>query len=68
MREAQKDRLNQGLRVLSSWCLSRAMGEHDTGTTLSMLEGKVADLRGNVIQAGWKAVNEQVAKRGEPGV
>ena len=36
--DAQRERLNHGLRTLASWCASRAMLEHDTETTLTMLE------------------------------
>ena len=55
---AQRERLNQGLRTLASWCGSRAMLEHDTETTLTMLEKKAAELRGKVMKAGWKSISE----------
>ena len=53
--EARKERLDQGLRTLANWCLTRAMGDHDTETTLTMLEKKAAELRGKVMKAGWEA-------------
>lgn len=56
--EAQRERLNHGLRTLASWCASRAMLDHDTDTTLTMLEKKAAALRGKCMKAGWAAVSE----------
>lgn len=56
--EAQRERLNHGLRTLASWCSSRAMLEHDTETTLTMLEKKAVELRGKVMKAGWAAISE----------
>jgi len=53
---AQRERLNHGLRTLASWCGSRALLEHDTETTLTMLEKKAAELRGKVMKAGWSAL------------
>lgn len=34
------------------------MLEHDTETTLTMLEKKAAELRGKVVKAGWAAIEE----------
>lgn len=48
---AKKDRLNAGLRSLAEWCIARADGEHDTDTTLTMLERKANVLRDRVIAA-----------------
>ena len=53
---ARKERLNLGLRTLASWAQSRAMGEHDDETTLTMLERKTAELRSAVNKAGWDSV------------
>jgi hypothetical protein len=58
---AQRERLNHGLRTLASWCGSRAMLDHDTETTLTMLEKKAAELRGKVVKAGWAAINAHYA-------
>lgn len=55
---ARKARLNQGLRTLASWAQSRAMGEHDDETTLTILERKTAELRAAVNKAGWDSVAE----------
>ena len=55
---ARKERLNRGLRTLASWAQSRAMGEHDDETTLTMLERKVSELRAAVNKAGWDSVAE----------
>ncbi len=56
--DAQRERLNHGLRTLASWCASRAMLDHDTQTTLTMLEKKAAELRGKVMKACWAAIEE----------
>ena len=56
--DAQRERLNHGLRTLASWCASRAIMEHDTETTLTMLEKKAAGLRGKCMKAGWSAIAE----------
>ena len=53
---ARKERLNRGLRTLASWAQSRAMGDHDDETTLTMLERKTAELRAAVNKAGWDSV------------
>ena len=53
---ARKERLNRGLRTLASWAQSRAMGEHDDETTLTMLERKTMELRAAVNKAGWDSV------------
>ena len=53
---ARKERLNRGLRTLASWAQSRAMGEHDDETTLTMLERKTAEVRAAVNKAGWDSV------------
>lgn len=34
------------------------MLEHDTETTLTMLEKKAAELRGKLVKAGWAAIEE----------
>jgi len=60
--KAQRDRLNQGLLALASWCSSRAMASHDTDTTLTMLERKVNDLRHKMMKAGWAAINARYAE------
>jgi len=56
--ESHRERLNHGLQTLARWCASRAMLEHDTETTLTMLEKKAAELRGKVVKAGWAAIAE----------
>lgn len=53
---ARKPVLKQRLLTLASWCQSRASGEHDDETTLTMLERKALEIRQNVNKAGWKAV------------
>jgi len=60
---AKKDRLNAGLRSLAEWCSARANGEHDTDTTLTMLEKKATVLRGQVIAAGWAEIERKNAIR-----
>jgi hypothetical protein len=61
---ARKERLNHGLRVLASWAQSRAMGEHDVETTLTLLERKVANLRAAVNKAGWGTANLKTNQNG----
>lgn len=56
--DAHKERLNHGLRTLANWCASRAAAEHDTKTTLTMLERKAAELRGKMMKAGWAAIEK----------
>jgi hypothetical protein len=56
--EAHRERLNQGLLSLAAWCQARAAGDHDTETTMTMLERKAADVRVKVMKAGWSAINE----------
>ena len=58
---AKKDRLNAGLLSLAEWCAARASGEHDTDTTLTMLEKKATALRGRVIAAGWAEIDRKNA-------
>ena len=60
--DAQRERLNHGLRTLASWCASRAMLEHDTETTLTMLEKKATELRGKCMKAGWAAIADTSQK------
>lgn len=56
--DAHRERLNHGLRTMASWCASRTMLDHDTETTLTMLEKKATELRGKVMKAGWAAIAE----------
>jgi len=57
--EAHRERLNQGLLSLAAWCQACAAGDHDTETTMTMLERKAADVRVKVMKAGWRAINEK---------
>ena len=63
--DAQRERLNHGLRTLASWCVSRSMLDHDTETTLTMLERKAAELRGKCMKAGWAAIAEHSRENAE---
>lgn len=54
--DAQRERLNWGLRALSSWCLSRTADEFNVETTITMLEKKAGELRGKMMKAGWDAL------------
>jgi hypothetical protein len=56
IRAAKKQRLNEGLSNLARWCDARALGDHDTDITLTMLEKKAGTLRGKVISAGWNPI------------
>jgi|694.fasta_scaffold07534_10 hypothetical protein len=57
--EAHRERLNQGLLSLAAWCQARAAGDHDTETTMTMLERKATDVRVKVMKAGWRALDEK---------
>ncbi len=61
IQSAKKDRLNEGLRSLARWCADRSNGDHDTDTTLTMLEKKATALRGRVIAAGWAEIERKNA-------
>jgi hypothetical protein len=62
IREARLVRLNTGLLNLSEWCKSRAEGQHDQYTTLTMLEKKAAELRHRVVKAGGDALKDYHAQ------
>jgi hypothetical protein len=47
----RKEVLNLRLRTLANWCEKRASGDHDTGTTITMLKAKVAELEAAVQKA-----------------
>lgn len=58
MRDARRRRLSADLRALGKWCLSRADGDHNEETTLSMLERRAGNLRRRCMEAGWRAQYE----------
>jgi hypothetical protein len=62
VREARLARLNTGLLNLSEWCKSRAEGQHDQYTTLTMLEKKATELKHRVDKAGWDAMKDYHAQ------
>jgi hypothetical protein len=55
---ARRNRLNQGLMALASWCQSRATGDHDIETTLTMLHAKVKKLPWQLAKAGGDALEK----------
>jgi hypothetical protein len=55
---ARRERLNQGLLSLASWCQSRAVGDHDIETTLTMLCKKAEILPWRVAKAGEYALEK----------
>jgi hypothetical protein len=57
--QARTERLNAGLTNLAAWCLARAEGQHDTETTLTMMEKKATELRHKVDKAGWEAAKKE---------
>lgn len=63
---ARKERLNRGLRTLASWAQSRAMGEHDDETTLTMLERKTAELRAAVAAPSKNSESKSKRNRRSP--
>jgi hypothetical protein len=58
IKAARRERLNQGLLALASWCQSRAVGDHDIETTLTMLREKAEKLPWRVAKAGADALEE----------
>jgi hypothetical protein len=55
---ARRNRLNQGLLSLASWCQSRAAGNHEIDTTLTMLREKAEKLPWRVAKAGADALEK----------
>jgi hypothetical protein len=53
---AHRECLSRELEGLGAWCLSRAQGQHDVQTTLTLLERKTARVRERLLRAGWKAL------------
>lgn len=51
-------KLNEALTSFGNWCLSRAAGDHDQYTTLTMLKRRATDIENSVNKAGWRAANE----------
>lgn len=56
--QARQERLREGLKNLAAWCEKRVEGNHDSDTTLTMLERKANGLRQSILKAGWKAAND----------
>ena len=56
--QARKERLESALHTLAAWASNRARGDFDTDTTLTILETKVAEIRGSIDRAGWAANQE----------
>ena len=59
--KARHERLIWGLITLSSWCSSRASGQHDDATTITMLERKTRELVISIDEAGWKAISDHIS-------
>jgi len=55
---ARRNRLNQGLLSLASWCQSRAAGNHEIDTTIAMLHAKVKKLPWQIAKAGGDALEK----------
>ena len=47
----EKEYLKQRLKTLASWCATRADGDHDPETTLSLLRRKMAQTEDGVNKA-----------------
>lgn len=56
--DARRRQLNEDLRALGAWCLSRADGDHNEETTLTMLERRAGDLRRRCLDAGRRSRHE----------
>ena len=52
--KARRTALDKELKSLGEWCLERGLNEHDTDTTITMLNRKIAMLKNAVNSAGWK--------------
>ena len=57
--EARKLRLRQALKALANWAEARSDGNHNTETTLTMLERRVSEIKDQVDRAGWVASNSK---------
>lgn len=55
--DARRLRLNQALLALANWAEARAGGNHNTETTMTMLDHRIAQIRDQVDRAGWAASN-----------
>lgn len=55
---ARAAELERRLKTLATWATARAMGNHDTETTLTMLEKRVGEIAHGVNRAGWRALDE----------
>jgi hypothetical protein len=53
--DARQLRLKQALLALAKWSETRAGNNHNTETTLTMLEHRIAQIRDQVDRAGWAA-------------
>ena len=58
IKAARHTRLIHGLYSISAWCASRADGEHDDETTMTMLQKKTSDLSHAIDKAGWNAASD----------
>ena len=58
IKASRHTRLIQGLYSISAWCASRAAGEHDDETTMTMLQKKTSDLSHAIDRAGWNAASD----------
>jgi ATP-dependent protease HslVU (ClpYQ) peptidase subunit len=55
--DARRFRLKQSLLALANWAEARAGGNHNTETTMTMLERRLSEIRDQVDRAGWAASN-----------
>jgi hypothetical protein len=60
--DARRFRLKQALLALANWSEARAGGNHNTETTMTMLERRVSEIRSQVDGAGWAASNSANAQ------
>jgi len=65
--DARRFRLKQALLALAVWAEARAGGNHNTETTISMLEHRIAQIRDQVDRAGWAASNSANIKMSNGG-
>lgn len=65
--EARMNRFHARLSNLASWCEKRCDPKHNTETTLTMLERKVAKLREQGIADPWPTDNRTCRHAMNPG-
>ena len=64
--KARREKLWECLGTIQAWVSKRALWEHNTETTLTMLARKVQETIDSVDKAGWRAAKEFEQNPTEP--